>query len=169
MKVVISSLGIPLKRAIRSINATHVISLVDPGKYVFVSSRIDRANHLIRHFEDDLKGPNAPKLSDAVAIVWFARNLPEDARLVVHCHAGISRSPAGAWIVLVAKGWGAEDALLEIQRMRPEAWPNTTLMRLGGSVLGVPEKEMNDVIDRIHDIFMSDSYNHNIVKKQIHP
>jgi predicted protein tyrosine phosphatase len=164
IKIAISPIGNPLRRAVRSIDATHVISLVDPGKPVFVSSRIERANHLIRHFEDDLHGPNAPKLSDAVAITWFAKNLPEDARLVVHCHAGISRSPAGAWIVLVAKGWDAEDALLEIKRMRPEAWPNTTLMRLGGTVLGIPEWNLNDLIFRINDIFLQDQQQQNIIK-----
>jgi len=72
---------------------------------------------------------------------------------VVHFHAGVSRSPAGAWIVLVARGWDAEDALLEIKRIRPEAWPNTTLMRLGGKVLGIPEHELERVIKKIPEIF----------------
>ena len=88
-----------------------------------------------------------------MVIVWFARNLPEDARLVVHCHAGISRFPAGAWIVLVARGWDAEDALLEINRIRPEAWPNTTLMRLGGKVIDISEHELERVIKKIPEIF----------------
>ena len=69
VRIAISPIGDSLRRAVRLIDATHVISLVDPGKPVFVSPRIERANHLVRHFEDGLSGPNAPKLVDTVAIV----------------------------------------------------------------------------------------------------
>lgn len=55
----------------------------------------------------------------------------------MHCHAGVSRSPAAAWLVLVARGASPEAALAEVRRVRPEARPNARLLRLGADLLGV--------------------------------
>jgi predicted protein tyrosine phosphatase len=142
VQIAICALGNPLKRAIQTLEATHLLSLVNPGQTVFRHPRILPTQHLLRRCEDVLEGPFAPSEADAAAVITFARTLPDDARLVVHCHAGVSRSPAAAWIVLVARGASPEAALAEIRRIRPEARPNARLLRLGAEILGVdlPER-----------------------------
>jgi predicted protein tyrosine phosphatase len=60
------------------------------------------------------------------------------AHLLIHCHAGISRSTAAA-ALLLAQATPArrpEDIFAEIARLRPRAWPNLLLLELGEAALG---------------------------------
>ena len=58
--------------------------------------------------------------------------------LLIHCHAGISRSTASAALLLAQAdpARAAEDIFAEISRLRPRAWPNLLLLELGEAALG---------------------------------
>ena len=64
-----------------------------------------------------------PSVDDLKAALAFDR---EDASLLIHCHAGISRSTAIALAILSQRlGPGKEsEAMDELLRLRPEAVPN---------------------------------------------
>src|SRR6185295_1786082 len=56
--------------------------------------------------------------------------------LLVHCHAGISRSTASAAILMAQFNPGREtDAFLRLLDLRPHAWPNTRLVELADDQL----------------------------------
>ena len=60
------------------------------------------------------------------------------ARLLVHCHAGISRSTASAYIAL-ARDFGtdrAADAFRTLLRVASNPWPNRRLVALADDALG---------------------------------
>ena len=60
------------------------------------------------------------------------------ARLLVHCHAGISRSTASAYIAL-ARDFGldrADDAFRALLRSPVNPWPNRRLVSLADDALG---------------------------------
>src|SRR5207244_5610784 len=58
--------------------------------------------------------------------------------LLVHCHAGVSRSTAAAALILAQArpDRPAEEALLTVVRRRPRAWPNLRIIELGDALLG---------------------------------
>jgi predicted protein tyrosine phosphatase len=60
------------------------------------------------------------------------------AHLLVHCHAGISRSTASMTILLAeARPNADEDALFaHIREIRPQAWPNSRMIALADDLLG---------------------------------
>ena len=78
----------------------------------------------------------------AAAILGFGRDLRAEpaaaARLLVHCHAGISRSTAGMALVLAQArpDATAEQILQGILGIRDKAWPNLRLLELGDAMLG---------------------------------
>jgi len=60
------------------------------------------------------------------------------AHLLVHCHAGVSRSSA-SMALLIAQAvpeQGGEAIFAEIMRIRPQIWPNLRIVELGDQALG---------------------------------
>lgn len=56
--------------------------------------------------------------------------------LLVHCHAGISRSTAAAAVLMAQHNPGREtEAFLSLLEMRPHAWPNTRVVELADRIL----------------------------------
>ena len=89
-----------------------------------------------------------PCVDHAQAILDFGRCLPGGARVLIHCHAGVSRSTAAAFLLVAARMPGQEDAAFNlIKRIRPAAQPNRLLVRHGDQLLGA-EKRMIRCVDR---------------------
>jgi predicted protein tyrosine phosphatase len=51
-------------------------------------------------------------------LIFFARELPKDLKVISHCRAGRCRSTAGAIIFLVARGMSEEDAIEQVYTIR---------------------------------------------------
>jgi predicted protein tyrosine phosphatase len=64
-------------------------------------------------------------------------NGADNRRLLIHCHAGFSRSPAALAVLLAqAQPWlGAEAIAAEVLRIRPNSWPNLQIIELGDRML----------------------------------
>jgi predicted protein tyrosine phosphatase len=76
------------------------------------------------------------------AILAFGRSLSAEpsscAHLLVHCHAGISRSTAAMTLILAQArpDLSADSILSEVLRIRSKAWPNLRIIELGDALLG---------------------------------
>jgi predicted protein tyrosine phosphatase len=57
-------------------------------------------------------------------------------RLLIHCTAGLSRSPAIAIVVAVQTGHSASAACDEVVRLIPHAQPNRLLLQMADDVMG---------------------------------
>ncbi len=80
----------------------------------------DHPNHLVISFDDvtDPRYSDAPRLEQIKSIVeWGAK---QEGSLLVHCHAGISRSTSCAWGIAIAKGFDAKAALETLADMHPD-------------------------------------------------
>ena len=114
-----------VRKVVKRFAATHLLSLVDPEDRMPTPHRIARENHLSVKFDDveepDL--PYAPTAPDIEQIIRWIDRLPDNARLVIHCTAGVSRSTAVAF-ALLCQCFGVERRLLEI---RPQASPNALI------------------------------------------
>jgi predicted protein tyrosine phosphatase len=130
----------------RPSGVTHVLSILDPGWSEPTEFDLwERHDRLLLRFHDviedqPLGGMTPPNAEHLAAILQFGRKLPVDrpVRLLVHCHAGVSRSTASA-VVLLAQREPARDPhdiVAEICRDRPQAWPNLRIIEIGDELLG---------------------------------
>jgi predicted protein tyrosine phosphatase len=124
---------------------THAISLLDPGTDIPAEIALfARDRLLVQRFHDVIEdGPDteAPRQDHVEELLGFARQLRRDGsadpHLLIHCHAGFSRSPAAA-ILIVAQEKPevpVTDIVRELQRVRPDVWPNLRMTELGDRML----------------------------------
>lgn len=126
--------------------ATHVVSLLHSSErhLLFMPRSFDRANWLFLEMDDVISesADAAPKKEQVQRLLEWTNKLPNDAHLVIHCYAGISRSTAAALAVKVQelgtdKVKEAIDWLLEA---RPQACPNPVITKFADELLGANGK-----------------------------
>ena len=123
---------------------THVLSLLDPGwpePEAFGIFNPHRRLELRFHDVIDANpGCIPPQRPDVEQLLSFGRDLAnaKAGHLLVHCHAGVSRSTAAATLIVAQArpDRPAEEALQTIVRRRPRAWPNLRILELGDVLLG---------------------------------
>ncbi len=135
--------GIPELGEHCAAGVTHVLSILDPawpdppafGQFAPHRRLALRFNDIIEPGPDRL----APTREDVVQLLAFGRELNEFAasHLLVHCHAGVSRSTASAALILAQAHpeLPAQDVLDAVARMRPRAWPNLRILEFGDALL----------------------------------
>jgi predicted protein tyrosine phosphatase len=125
---------------------THVLSILDPGwpdPVAFLDFPPHRREALRFH---DVIAPVSsatilPTAADIARLLEFGREVMAagpNTHLLIHCHAGISRSTASAALLLAQADPERDpaDIFAEIGRLRPRAWPNLLLLELGEAALG---------------------------------
>ena len=125
---------------------SHVLSILDPdqpepeafGAYG-EHARLELKFHDII---EETAGFEAPQPAHVEKMLEFGQNLlsdPEAVRhLLVHCHAGISRSTAAMTLLLAQAqpGLSADQVLAQVVHIRERAWPNLRILTLGEELLG---------------------------------
>jgi predicted protein tyrosine phosphatase len=127
---------------------THVLSILDPswpeptafGAYGEHRRTVLRFHDII----DPTPGQVLPQREDVEFILSFIDDLvaeegrSADAHVLIHCHAGISRSTA-AMAMLLAKTYPQEDEASIVERLhaiREKAWPNARMIAFADEILG---------------------------------
>ncbi|SNS42038.1 MULTISPECIES: tyrosine phosphatase family protein [unclassified Azospirillum] len=128
------------------VGVSHMLSIMDPGR-----SKLPVFNGYGAHVRLDLRfddvvepvpGKQPPQTTHVRQILDFGRSLtaepPGKAHLLVHCHMGVSRSTAAMALILAQArpDRPAAEALAEVARIRPQAWPNLRILEMGGDMLG---------------------------------
>lgn len=138
MKVYVSSRS-QVSKVTGKVGATHVLSLLDPGKRPWLHPKTELKNWKLFIFEDviDPNYDRAPTKDHVEQILAWARNLPPDAVLLVHCEAGISRSTAAALAILVQyHGIDQIDRCVDLLfGVRPESAPNPLIAKYADELL----------------------------------
>lgn len=127
------------------LGASHVLSILDPGHPVpDAFGTYGEHARLELRFHDIIEateGEVRPDLAHVEAILAFGRSLHDEpsgrAALLVHCHAGISRSTA-ALVLILAQALPdvpAEGIVRTVHGIREKAWPNLRLIELGDAAL----------------------------------
>ena len=122
---------------------THVLSILDPGwPEPEAFGAFDPHRRLELRFHDVIEtepGCIAPESLDVEQLLSFGRDLTEGkgTHLLVHCHAGVSRSTAAATLIVAQArpDRPAEEALQTVLSRRPRAWPNLRILELGDALL----------------------------------
>jgi predicted protein tyrosine phosphatase len=139
---------------------THVLSILDPGSPEPEAFWAYGPHQRVTlHFHDTVQ-PGAdlvlPTVENVETILGFGRSVIAQAErhqihLLVHCHAGISRSTAAMAILLAQAGpKGVEDSVFgQIQELRPQAWPNSLMIGLADELLG-RKGRLSAALDRFY-------------------
>lgn len=126
---------------------THVLSILDPGYPEPIDfDAYGPHERLTLRFDDVIEagpGVQPPEEHHVEALLAFGRGLAAEegdplSHLLVHCHAGISRSSASmATLLAEARPAMDEDAVFaRIREIRPQAWPNSMMIRFADALLG---------------------------------
>ena len=127
---------------------THVLSILDPGTpepAEFGAYGEHRRTTLRFHDAiEPAEGVVLPEPADVDAVLGFGRDVlaeragGSDARVLIHCHAGISRSTA-AMLMLLVEAYPDEDEARVVARLhdlREKAWPNSRMVGFADARLG---------------------------------
>ncbi|MBV8095639.1 MAG: protein-tyrosine-phosphatase [Acetobacteraceae bacterium] len=122
---------------------SHVLSILDPDWPVPEAfGAFGEHERLELRFHDvieDAPGSVVPGPEHVQKLLSFGRSLVgPDAHMLVHCHAGVSRSSA-AMALLLAQALPsipADQIFREVLRIRSKAWPNLRIVEMGDAMLG---------------------------------
>ena len=123
---------------------THVLSILDPSWPVpDAFDNFGAHEKLELRFHDVIEPqPSSvmPGPDDVSRLLAFGRGIDREpaAHLLVHCHAGISRSSAALALLMAQAAPAASGAVIfaEILRIRPKIWPNLRILEFGDAALG---------------------------------
>lgn len=128
-----------MPRQVGRLRPERLISLLPAAEQPLTPPTIAPSDHLrvmIRDFDDPREGEGAPTRRHVEALIEFLRATPPGASILIHCLAGVSRSPAAALIALVLDAPGCElEAALLLSEAAPFAWPNRLLLELADDLL----------------------------------
>ncbi|KQV38307.1 MULTISPECIES: protein-tyrosine-phosphatase [unclassified Rhizobium] len=116
-------------------HATHVVSLLDPELAEELVPRISGVTHHVSRLRDQENAVATEHFPAAIIALFDRLNGELDteaSRILVHCHAGVSRSTAFAYGILADRfGAGREteafEALLTIVN---KPWPNRRIVEI---------------------------------------
>jgi predicted protein tyrosine phosphatase len=127
------------------VGVTHVLSILDPEWPVpdaFGSfGEHERLELRFNDIIEEVPGKIPPREEHVAKLLAFGRDMMVEpapgAHLLVHCHAGVSRSTA-SMILMVAQArpdLAASAVAREIFNIRSKAWPNLRLIEIGDAML----------------------------------
>jgi predicted protein tyrosine phosphatase len=121
-------------RAITLINGPMMAELATPEG---LGSR-DHLRLIMNDIDRPAEGLIAPEANHIHRLLDFLKGWDQQRPLLIHCHAGISRSPAAAFIALcLLRPEAGEAALAErLRAASAAAKPNRLLIRLADEILG---------------------------------
>jgi len=129
-----------------AVGVTQVLSILDPAAPMppaFGSfGEHDRVELRFDDVIEELPDKVLPSSRHVEEILRLGRHLTAEpgpeAHLLVHCHAGVSRSTAAMTLILAqaCPDRSGSDIIEEVLRIRSRAWPNLRLIELGDALLG---------------------------------
>jgi predicted protein tyrosine phosphatase len=125
---------------VREIGARTLVTLLDKGTTVGRPPDIAADKHLVVLLSDiivDTEGHTLPNEAHVEKLLNFVRLWDQVAPLLIHCHAGVSRSTAAAFIAACALRPHHDEAEIAraVRTKSPTATPNARLVALADSLL----------------------------------
>ncbi len=139
----------------RDWRASHVISLLDPELPDHLLPEISCSEHVIARLRDQENSEDTSHFPGIVTSLFeTVRPVAEDrsARVLVHCHMGVSRSTAFAYAMIAYRaGFGNEasafQAFLDVVN---KPWPNRRIVEIMDRHLGC-EGRLLEPLDQLRD------------------
>ncbi|MDP1619255.1 tyrosine phosphatase family protein [Phenylobacterium sp.] len=130
---------------------SHVISLGSPGaEQAVIPADFERLALIFHDIAAPRPGLQAASADDVARLIAFSRQWRRDQPLLIQCWAGVSRSPAAAYVVACALSAPGQEGRLadKLRAAAPFATPNPRLVALADDLLS-RNGAMVDAIARI--------------------
>ncbi|MBW3560404.1 MAG: hypothetical protein KY446_06000 [Proteobacteria bacterium] len=127
-----------VRATLASAEPSHLVTLASPnGPAALLEYPGSRLTLTFHDIAEPRPGLNAVSTQDLVRLLAFARTWPRSQPMLIHCWAGVSRSPAAAYAIACAScPPGAEAALaIELRTAAPFATPNPRIVALADDLL----------------------------------
>lgn len=129
-----------LREILQSCGTVRLISLLSPGAQFERPPGISRTDHLHLTMNDITAPSNglvAPRADQVLQLCNFVLAGDPKAPIIVHCLAGISRSPAAAFVAAATLMPHRDEAELatELRRLSPWATPNFLIVDFADKLL----------------------------------
>jgi predicted protein tyrosine phosphatase len=105
------------------------------AQYFFDWSDEDDDVYIQKHIEE--LGPREQHVNNIISFLQSIVESDKVYNLGVNCFAGVSRSTAIGVIAWVMRGKTPTEALNEIIKVRPQAWPNLRILKFASNRLGL--------------------------------
>jgi len=105
------------------------------AQYFYDWSDEDNDVYIQRHIEE--LGPKEQHVNNIISFLQPIVESNKEHNLGVNCFAGVSRSTAIGIIAWVMQGKPPQEALDEIIKIRPMAWPNLRILRFASDRLRI--------------------------------
>lgn len=118
---------------------SHVVSLTSPGgQPVPLPGEVETLRLVFHDIVAPRPGLRMATPADVAALLRFAAAWPARRPLLVHCWAGVSRSPAAAYVIASARrpAGEAEAIASALREQAPFATPNRHVVGLADALLG---------------------------------
>ena len=120
--------------------ARHLVTCINAQTMIETPAGIPSEQHLKLAMNDisvPQSGLVSPSSEHVDSLISFAQDWQQDAPMVVHCWAGISRSSAAAFIMLCALNSTVDEAVIAraIRAASPTAYPNRLMVQIGDQLL----------------------------------
>ena len=134
--------GIPELSQHAMLGVTHVLSIIDSREPTppALDEFLDIDHELIR-FDDvvaEYPGFEACTVQHIARMLEFGERAHKapGSHMLIHCHAGVSRSQAAAAILMCQHAPGREEqAFLRLLELRKHGWPNTRMVEFADQLL----------------------------------
>ncbi|MFP4127005.1 MAG: tyrosine phosphatase family protein [Alphaproteobacteria bacterium] len=121
---------------------SHVLSILDPDWPEPEAFRLYPPHRRVVHRFDDVLAADGdaapPEVADVAAILGWGDVLATEraGHVLVHRHAGVSRSTAAAVMLIARDHPGREaEAFDVVRRLRPRSWPNSRMLAIADRLL----------------------------------
>ena len=130
----------------RNVGITQTLSILDYDPFPFYMKDYKGKSTFIKvsDYEQPLN-ERCPSPITVEKIVRFAEQLEPEDNVLIHCHAGISRSTAAAMIVIYYHTHDLQKVKEAIAAMRPQAAPNRLICELADSYFKHDEPFLFDI------------------------
>jgi predicted protein tyrosine phosphatase len=125
---------------VRATGARSLVTLINVDTLVSRPAEIDPARHLFIGMSDiiePLDGHILPAEEHVKKLIAFAKAWDRNEPLVIHCHAGVSRSTAAAFIIACALAPSRREVEIAdaIRRASHTATPNRRMVAIADAML----------------------------------
>lgn len=134
--------GIPELPQHTTAGVSHVLSIIDTHEpRPTALDDYPGVDHLLIRFDDvvaEYPGFEACVPQHIVEVLEFGERVHAKAgsHVLIHCHAGVSRSTAAAAILMCQHAPGhEEEAFLKLLELRKHGWPNTRMVAFADTLL----------------------------------
>ena len=123
------------------IGASRLITLLRADQAPPTPEPVQNANHLfvdINDINEPAEGLLEPLKHHVEGVIRFAKAWDQQAPMLVHCYAGISRSTAAAYISLCALNPDIDESVIAdaLRNASPTAYPNKLMISHADQLLG---------------------------------